>query len=145
MISLHSRSDSMKRILVVEDDEAIKNIIVEILKSEDYHVDSANDGLEGMIMFVEQDYDLIISDIMMPYMDGYDFIRRIKEENKYVNVIVLSALGEEYDELKGFDLGVDDYVSKPFSTKLFKKRVEAILRNQDNNKVKDELLNIFKE
>lgn len=135
----------MKRVLVVEDDAAIKNIIVEILKDANYHVDSASDGLEGMIMFVEKEYDLVISDIMMPHMNGYDFIKRIKAENKYVNVIVLSALDEEYDELRGFELGIDDYISKPFSTKLFKKRVEAILRNQDNNKVKDELLNIFKE
>ncbi|MDF9867008.1 DNA-binding response OmpR family regulator [Bacilli bacterium PM5-3] len=134
----------MKKILVVEDDKAINNIICETLKDASYLVDSASDGLEAMLLFMENKYDLVISDIMMPHMDGYELIEKIRQENKYVNIIILSALDEEYDEIKGFDLNIDDYIAKPFSSRLLVKRVEALFRKQDNNKIKNELLDIIK-
>ncbi|MDL2211445.1 response regulator [Erysipelotrichaceae bacterium OttesenSCG-928-M19] len=135
----------MKNILVIEDEQAINDLIKEMLKAEGYQVDSAYDGLQGMFLFKENKYDLIICDIMMPHMDGYEVVKKIREEDKYINIIMLSALDQEYDELKGFDLGVDDYIAKPFSSRLLIKRVNALFNKQQNNKLKDDLKKIFRE
>ena len=116
------------RILVVEDDLQIQELIVEFLLSQDYIVDTANDGVEGYEKFKEEKYDLVILDIMMPRLDGYSLCKMIKKADKKVGVIFLTALGDEESEIKGFDLEVDDYISKPFSFKVFIKRVEAVLR-----------------
>ena len=129
------------RILVVEDDLQIQDLIVEFLLSQDYIVDTANDGVEGYEKFKEEKYDLVILDIMMPRLDGYSLCKMIKKADKQVGIIFLTALGDEESEIKGFDMEVDDYISKPFSFKVFIKRVEAVLRRRiDNDESKKEVI-----
>ncbi|RDY26505.1 DNA-binding response regulator [Romboutsia weinsteinii] len=119
-------------ILVVEDDSNIQELIVEFLSSEGYEVDSANDGLEGIQKFKQGNYDLIILDIMMPNLDGHSVCKMIRKISN-APIIFLTALNEESDQLKGFDLECDDYITKPFSFNLLIKRVEAVLRRGVNS------------
>ncbi|MBM7834590.1 response regulator transcription factor [Clostridium sardiniense] len=129
----------MKKILVVEDDIKINELIIEFLKSEGYEVDSSFDGLSGYSKFKEDNYDLVILDIMMPKLDGYGLCNLIREESD-VPIIFLTALSEAEDEIKGFDAMADDYITKPFSFNVLIKRVEAVLRRSEKtNNVKDEL------
>ncbi len=115
------------KILVVDDEELIRNVIKEYLMMENYTVDEAGDGQEAIEKAKNNDYNLIIMDIMMPKMDGYQACKEIKK-TKDVPFIMLSARSEEYDKLIGFDLGIDDYVTKPFSPKELVARVKAILK-----------------
>lgn len=115
------------KILVVDDEELIRNVIKEYLMMENYTVDEASDGQEAIEKAKNNDYNLIIMDIMMPKMDGYQACKEIKK-TKDVPFIMLSARSEEYDKLIGFDLGIDDYVTKPFSPKELVARVKAILK-----------------
>ena len=101
------------RILVVDDEELIRNVIKEYLKMENYIIDEAEDGEDAVNKAKQNDYDLVIMDIMMPKKDGYQACKEIKQ-NKNIPFIMLSARGEEYDKLIGFELGIDDYVTKPF-------------------------------
>ena len=114
-------------ILVIEDDSSIQELIVEFLSSEGYHVDSANDGLEGIQKFKQGNYDLIILDIMMPNLDGYGVCKMIRNTSN-VPIIFLTALNAEENQVKGFDMQCDDYITKPFSFNLLIKRVQAVLR-----------------
>lgn len=121
------------KILVVDDEELIRNVIKEYLVVEAYEVDEASDGMSAIEMVKNNDYDLIVMDIMMPKMDGYQACKEIKKI-KDIPFIMLSARGEEYDKLIGFDLGIDDYVTKPFSPKELVARIKAILkRNSGTN------------
>lgn len=117
----------MKKILVIEDDAMIQELIVEFLNSEGYLVDSACDGLEGFKKFESENYDLVLLDVMMPNLDGFSVCKMIRKKSD-VPIIFLTALNEEYDQIKGFDLDCDDYITKPFSFSLLLKRVEAVLR-----------------
>ncbi len=120
-------------ILVVEDDASIQELIVEFLRAENYNVDLASDGLEGIQLFNQNNYDLIILDIMMPNLDGYSACKMIRKTSN-VPIIFLTALNQEHEEVKGFELECDDYITKPFSFNLLIKRVEAVLRrSKDNN------------
>ena len=123
------------KILVVEDDNQIQELIVEFLSSQDYVVDTANDGVEGYEKFKEGEYDLVILDVMMPRLDGHSLCKMIRSIDKEVSIIFLTALGDEENEIKGFDLDADDYISKPFSFNILIKRVEAVLRRKNNGKV----------
>ncbi|WHY79445.1 response regulator transcription factor [Neobacillus sp. WH10] len=116
-----------QRILVIEDDLDIQELIREFLISQDYEVNTAQDGIEGIQMFQNGHYDLCILDVMLPNMDGYSICKIIRNKS-LVPIIMLTALGEEKDQVKGFELGVDDYITKPFSFNVFIKRVEALLR-----------------
>ena len=118
------------KILVVDDEELIRNVIKEYLMMENYTVDEAGDGQEAIEKAKNNDYNLIIMDIMMPKMDGYQACKEIKK-TKDVPFIMLSARSEEYDKLIGFDLGIDDYVTKPFSPKELVARVKAILKRNN--------------
>ncbi len=121
------------KILVVDDEELIRNVIKEYLVVEAYEVDEASDGMSAIEMVKNNDYDLIVMDIMMPKMDGYQACKEIKKI-KDIPFIMLSARSEEYDKLIGFDLGIDDYVTKPFSPKELVARIKAILkRNSGTN------------
>lgn len=115
------------KILVVEDDLDIQELIVEFLKTKEYFVTTANDGVEGFKCFQNDKFDLILLDVMMPNMDGLTLSEMIRK-NSEVPIIFLTALGEEQDHLKAFNLGADDYIVKPFSFAVFLKRVEALLR-----------------
>ena len=114
-------------ILVMEDDVNIQELIVEFLKAEGYDVDYASDGLEGIQLFKKKEYDLVLLDIMMPNLDGYSVCKMIRQTSN-VLIIFLTALNEESNQLKGFELECDDYITKPFSFNLLIQRVKAVLR-----------------
>lgn len=128
------------KILVVEDDNQIQELIVEFLSSQDYIVDTANDGVQGYEKFKSGKYDLVILDVMMPKLDGHSLCKMIRNIDKEVSVIFLTALGDEENEIKGFDLRADDYISKPFSFNILIKRVEAVLRRKNKEISEDEVL-----
>ena len=128
------------KILVVEDDNQIQELIVEFLSSQDYDVDVANDGVEGYEKFKENKYDLVILDVMMPRLDGHALCKMIRNLDKEVSIIFLTALGDEESEIKGFDLKPDDYISKPFSFNILIKRVEAVLRRKQKEEKEDTIL-----
>ena len=130
----------MFNVLVVEDDNQIQELIVEFLSSQDYVVDTANDGVEGYEKFKEGEYDLVILDVMMPRLDGHSLCKMIRSIDKEVSIIFLTALGDEENEIKGFDLDADDYISKPFSFNILIKRVEAVLRRKNKGKVEEKVL-----
>ncbi|UWD47548.1 response regulator transcription factor [Clostridioides difficile] len=116
-----------KRILVIEDDIDIQNIIKTFLENTGYTIITANDGLDGIEKFKKQQFDLILLDILMPKIDGFVVCEMIRNESN-IPIIILTALDEETDQVKGFELKVDDYITKPFSTIVLLKRVEAVLR-----------------
>lgn len=116
------------KIMVVDDESRMRKLVRDFLAREGFQVIEAADGEEAVDLFYEnRDVALIILDVMMPKMDGWQTCREIRSESK-VPIIMLTAKGDEQDELKGFDLGVDEYISKPFSPKILVARVEAILR-----------------
>ncbi len=117
-------------ILVVDDEELIRSVIKEYLTLEEFSCDEASDGKEAITKVENNTYDLVIMDIMMPHMDGYQAIKKIKEI-KDIPCIMLSARGEEYDKLIGFDIGIDDYVTKPFSPKELVARVKAVIKRSN--------------
>lgn len=116
----------MKKILIVDDEEKIRDVIKEYAEFSGYAADEAVDGMSAIGMVKLNDYDLIIMDIMMPKLDGFSAIKEI-QKIKEIPVIMLSARGEEYDKLFGFELGIDDYVVKPFSPKELMARVNAVI------------------
>ena len=115
------------RVLIVDDEELIRNVIKEYLVQENYEVREASNGEEAVEEVKREDFDIIIMDIMMPKMDGFTACREIKKI-KDIPFLMLSARGEEYDKLLGFDLGIDDYVTKPFSPKELVARLKAITK-----------------
>ena len=116
------------KILVVDDESRMRKLVRDFLEKKNFQVLEAGDGEEAMdIFYVEKDIALILLDVMMPKMDGWEVCREIRKNSK-VPIIMLTARGDERDELLGFDLGVDEYISKPFSPKILVARVEAILR-----------------
>ena len=116
------------KILVVDDESRMRKLVKDFLAREGYVVLEAGDGMEAMDLFYEdKEIGLVILDVMMPKMDGWQVCREIREHSK-VPIIMLTARSEERDELQGFELGVDEYISKPFSPKILVARVEAILR-----------------
>lgn len=127
------------KVLVVDDEYLIRDVIREYLSLEHFQVDEAADGEEAVNKALENDYDLIIMDIMMPKKDGYKAVKEIREK-KNVPFIMLSARGEEYDKLIGFDIGVDDYVTKPFSPRELVARVKAILKRTGS--IEEEIIKI---
>lgn len=120
------------RILIVDDEALIRDLIKEYVSLENFAVDEAADGQQGLELFQRQPYDLIILDVMMPIMDGWSLCREIRRVSQ-VPIIMLTARGEEYDKLLGFELGVDDYLTKPFSPKELLARIKAILRRSAGN------------
>ena len=127
------------KILVVDDESRMRKLVKDFLVRQGYTVLEAADGMEAMDYFYEdKDIALIILDVMMPKMDGWQVCREIRMHSK-VPIIMLTARSEERDELQGFDLGVDEYISKPFSPKILVARVEAILRRTQGSGNTDEI------
>ena len=118
---------SMSRILIVDDEVSIRAVVREYAEFEEYEVDEAENGMEAVEKCRANDYDMIIMDVMMPKLDGYSASKEIRR-HKNIPIIMLSARGEEYDKLFGFEIGVDDYVVKPFSPKELMARVKAVLK-----------------
>lgn len=124
------------RVLVVDDEELIRMVIKDYLENEGYFVDEASNGQDAISLALKNDYSLIIMDIMMPVMDGFTAVKEIKKI-KDIPVIMLSARKEEYDKLQGFDIGIDDYVTKPFSPKELVARIKAVTkRNKELDNIK---------
>ena len=121
-----------KTILIIEDEIAIQNILSEPLKACGYDVITAVDGLAGVNAFHAHCIDLIVLDVMLPKIDGYTVCEMIRQESQ-IPIILLTALDTEDDQIKGFDLLADDYITKPFSIKLVLKRIEALLRRTERN------------
>lgn len=127
------------KILVVDDESRMRKLVKDFLARQGYTVLEAADGMEAMDYFyADKDIALIILDVMMPKMDGWQVCREIRMHSK-VPIIMLTARSEERDELQGFDLGVDEYISKPFSPKILVARVEAILRRTQGSGNADEI------
>ena len=120
----------MYKILVVDDEVNIRRVVREYAEFEGYEVAEAENGMEAVEMVKSEDFDLIVMDIMMPKLDGFSTCKEIKKY-KTVPVIMLSARGEEYDKLFGFELGIDDYVVKPFSPKELMARIKAVLKRNN--------------
>ncbi len=129
------------KVLVVDDESRMRKLVRDFLVKQDFEVLEAGDGEEALDQFYkEKEIALIILDVMMPKMNGWDVCREIRETSK-VPIIMLTAKSDESDELLGFNLGVDEYISKPFSPKILVARVEAILR-RSNKKVAEEVVDI---
>ncbi len=123
-----------KQILVIDDEQGIRDIIKEYVSLEDFEIVEAADGVEGLSKFKTHEINLVILDVMLPKMDGWKVCREIRSISN-VPIIMLSARGEEYDKLFGFELGVDDYMVKPFSPKELLARMKAVLlRSLTDNK-----------
>jgi len=116
-------------LLVVDDEANIRRVVREYAEFEEYEVTEAENGMEAVALCRENDYDLIIMDVMMPRLDGYSACKEIRK-HKNIPIIMLSARGEEYDKLFGFELGIDDYVVKPFSPKELMARIRAVLNRK---------------
>ena len=132
----------MARLLIVDDEEKIRTMIGKYASHEGYDVDLACNGRQALDKFSKNDYDVVIMDIMMPEMDGYKTLVKMKEI-KEVHCIFLTALGQEYDRVYGFDVGGEDYVTKPFSLKELMMRVKVILKRdgkQSNKIIVDKLV-----
>ena len=123
-------------ILIVDDESRMRKLVKDFLIKEDYSILEAGDGEEALKVYEEnkEKIDLILLDVMMPKLDGWSVLRNIRLENKKVPVVMLTARGEEQDELFGFELGVDEYIAKPFSPKILVARVEAILKRTQGEK-----------
>ena len=120
------------KILVVDDESRMRKLVGDFLKKKGYEVVEAADGEEALdIFFEDKSISLVICDVMMPKIDGFEVVKEIRQYSQ-VPIIMLTAKGEESDELNGFDLGVDEYIAKPFSPKILVARVEAILRRSNS-------------
>lgn len=124
----------MAKLLVVDDEKLIRDMIYKYAAHEGHEVILAQDGLEAVSIFSKQDFDVVILDVMMPNMDGYETLKRLKQI-KEVHCIFLTALGEEYDRVHGFDVGSEDYVTKPFSLKELMMRIKVILNRNGKSEV----------
>ena len=117
-----------RHILVVEDDANIRRGVVDILESEGYAVTDSHNGAEGLRLFKQNKYDLVLLDLMMPEMSGYDVCREIRKRDAQIPVLILTAKSQEIDKVVGLELGADDYITKPFGVKELLARVHALLR-----------------
>lgn len=133
----------MRKILVVDDEEKIRAIIRKYGEFEGYSIAEAKDGMEAVKLCRAQEFDVVILDVMMPELDGFSTCKEIKKY-KDIPIIMLSARGEEYDKIHGFELGIDDYVVKPFSPKELMMRVKVVIdRNSSNTREKQAEHEVF--
>lgn len=128
----------MYKILVVDDEEKIRELIKKYAKFEGYEIDEAANGMEALDSCDKNAYDMIIMDAMMPELDGFSTVREIRK-TKDTPILMLSARGEEYDRIHGFELGIDDYVVKPFSPKELMMRIDAIMKRMVKKDVPHEI------
>ncbi|MBQ9424484.1 MAG: response regulator transcription factor [Erysipelotrichaceae bacterium] len=125
----------MAKLLIVDDEEKIREMIGKYAAYEGHETVLANDGKMAVDLFRKQDFDLVVMDVMMPEMDGYEALKKMKEI-KDVPCIFLTALGQEYDRIYGFDVGAEDYVTKPFSLKELMMRIKVILKRENKSSSK---------
>ncbi|MGX4566679.1 response regulator transcription factor [Clostridioides difficile] len=128
----------MAKILIVEDEKRMQSIIVEYMQKGGYTCITADDGVEALTILKSNNIDLMILDIMMPYLDGFSLCR-VSREMTNIPIIILTAKGEEEDKLKGYEYGADDYITKPFSPKVLLAKVNALLRRYTTDIPKNSL------
>ncbi|MBA7544316.1 Sensor histidine kinase RcsC [subsurface metagenome] len=121
----------MNKILIIEDEESIRMALEDDFRLEDYDVEVASDGIEGLAKAANPDTDLIILDIMLPGMNGYDICKKLRSQGITTPIIMLTAKGQEIDRVLGLEIGADDYVTKPFSPRELQARVKAVLRRME--------------
>jgi DNA-binding response OmpR family regulator len=121
-----------EKILLVEDESRIRVMVKEYLENEGFVITEASDGAEGLDEFKSSEYDMLLLDVMLPKVDGWSVCREVRRTSS-VPILMLTARGEEYDRLFGFELGVDDYIVKPFSPKELVARMKAVLRRSKNS------------
>ena len=121
----------MKKILIIEDEESIRMALEDDFSLESYDVELASDGIEGLTKAVNPDIDLIILDIMLPGMNGFEICKKLRTQEIRTPIIMLTAKGEEIDRVLGLEIGADDYVTKPFSPRELQARVKAVLRRME--------------
>ncbi len=126
----------MPRLLIVDDEEKIRAVVREYAEFDGYEVEEAQDGMDAVEKVRRSDFDIIVMDIMMPKLDGFSACREIRKTKK-TPIIMLSARGEEYDKLFGFELGIDDYVVKPFSAKELLARIRAVLARSSGSSAEE--------
>lgn len=129
----------MPKLLIVDDEAKIRIVVKEYAEFEGFETDEAQDGMEAVEKVRNNDYDIIIMDIMMPKLDGFSACKEIRK-TKHIPIIMLSARGEEYDKLFGFELGIDDYVVKPFSPKELLARIRAVLARSSGPKHQEDVV-----
>ena len=128
-----------KKILIIEDEEAIQNILKNYLLEQGYEIEVASDGIEGFTKFQSTTFDLVLLDVMMPKIDGYAVLEMIREYSD-IPIIMITAMDNHEDEMKAFDLNVDDYITKPFVMGLVIKRIEAVLRRSQVQSTNSKIL-----
>lgn len=131
----------MFKILVVDDEDMIRKLIRKYAEFEGYEVTEAVDGMDAVIKLRNGSYDLVVMDIMMPELDGFSACREIRKFSS-IPIIMLSARGEEYDKINGFEIGIDDYVVKPFSPKELMLRINAIIKRSAKHEAEPEQKNV---
>lgn len=129
----------MKKILIIEDEDPIRIVLEDDFRDEGYIVESASNGIEGFEKSQNKDIDLIILDIMLPGMDGFEICKKLRSQGIFTPIIMLTAKGLEIDRVLGLEFGADDYVTKPFSPRELQARVKAILRRMDNQEENKDL------
>lgn len=128
----------MKKILIVEDELSILKLLTYNLEQEGYNVESAMDGEEGLEMALQNEYDMILLDLMLPNKDGMEICRELRQEKSEVPIIILTAKDSEIDKILGLEIGADDYITKPFSPREVIARMKAIFRRYKKSKNKEE-------
>ncbi len=144
VISIEERNSKMYSILIVDDEARIRELITKYAVFEGHSVTCAADGMEAVLLCRKQSFDIIIMDIMMPELDGFSACREIRKTSQ-TPIIMLSARGEEYDKINGFELGIDDYVVKPFSPKELMLRIDAVMKRVNQLKGNSKKENIVVE
>lgn len=134
----------MQKILIVEDEPNMRMGLKDNLEYEGYEVSTASNGEDGLSAIIENTFDLIILDIMMPKISGFDVCKRVREKGIRTPIILLTAKGEEIDKIVGLELGADDYITKPFSLRELLARIKAVLRRTESSITINSTLNIGK-
>lgn len=129
----------MTRILIVEDDELMSGALKDQLEFDGYEIETASDGEEGLNKIEENDYDLILLDVMLPKKSGFDVCREIRAKKIKTPLLMLTAKGEEIDKVLGLELGADDYITKPFSLRELQARIKAALRRSSRSESKSKI------
>lgn len=119
------------RVLIIEDEKHLSEAIAFLLKKNNYTVDAVYDGLDGYYAIQSNIYDLVILDVMLPSLDGYEILRRVRNEKNAVSILMLTAKAQIYDKVQGLDLGADDYLAKPFANEELLARLRALVRRKD--------------
>lgn len=123
----------MKKILIVEDEPSMRMGLSDNLEFEGYEVAVASDGLEGMNRILRESFDLVVLDVMLPSMTGFEVCKTVRKKGNQTPIILLTAKGEEIDKVRGLELGADDYITKPFSLRELLARIKAVLRRQGSS------------